>query len=123
MADNVAITAGSGVNVAADERTIAATTVQVQRVADIGSTTIAQGSASVTTTSGSAVAARETRRRVVLIASTANTANIDVGASGVASGSGFPLEPGASVTLFTTAAVHADAASGTQTLFYVEEYD
>lgn len=123
MADNFTATEdGSGKEIATDERSIGGVTVDVQRVEVLGATTIAQGSASVTTTSGSAVAARETRKRVVLIAAAANTANIDVGASGVASGSGFPLEPGASVTLYTTAAIHADAASGTQTLFYVEEY-
>jgi hypothetical protein len=123
MADNVAITAGSGTTVATDERTIGGTAAHVQRVDEQGSQTIAVGVASVTTTSGSAVAARDTRKRVVLLALPANTANIDVGASGVASGSGFPLAPGASVTLYTTAAIHADAASGTQSLAYVEEFD
>lgn len=123
MADNVAITAGTGTNVGTDERTIAATAVHVQRVNEQGSTAIASGVASVTTTSGQAVAARETRKRVVLLALSSNTATIDIGASGVASGSGFPLEPGASVALCTTAAIHADAASGTQSLAYVEEYD
>lgn len=123
MADNIDVTPGSGKIVASDERTIAAATVHVQRVGEIGSTSIASGTASVTTTSGQAVAARDTRKRIVLLSIVTNTANIDVGPSGVASGSGFPLRPGESVTLYTTAAIHADAASGTQTLAYVEEYD
>ena len=123
MADNVAVTAGSGTNIATDERTIAATTVHVQRVDEIGASTIVSAVASVTTTSGEEVAARDTRKRITLLALPTNTANIDIGASGVASGSGFPLAPGAAVTLYTTAAIHADATSGTQSLAYIEEYD
>lgn len=123
MADNVPITAGSGTNIAADERTINSITVQVQRVGEIGATAIASGRVNVTTTSGEAVAARETRKRLVLVASSSNTADIDVGPSGVASGSGFRLAAGDTLTLYTTAAVHADAASGTQVLIYAEEYD
>lgn len=91
-------------------------------VVGTGATTIASAVASVTTTSGEAVAARATRIAVTLRALVTNTANIDVGPSGVASGSGFPLEPGASLVLETTAAIHADAASGTQSLAYIEEY-
>lgn len=124
MADNFTAQEGAtGKEVATDERTIGAVTVDVQRVTDTGGTSIAAGLVSVTTTSGSAVAARDTRKRVVLLALAANTGNIDVGPSGVASGSGFPLAPGASVTLHTTAAIHADASTGTQSLAYVEEYD
>lgn len=123
MADNVTITEGTGTEIASDERTINSVAVQIQRVDEIGSSSIASGVASVTTTSGSAVAARETRKRVILLALPSNTANIDVGPSGVASGSGFPLAPGASVTIHTAAVIHADAASGTQSLAYIEEYD
>ena len=95
----------------------------LQEVLPTGAESIAVGVVSVTTTSASAVAARADRQRVVLLALASNTANIDVGPSGVASGSGYPLAPGASVTLHTVAAIHADAASGTQSLAYVEEYD
>lgn len=94
----------------------------LQRYLNTGGSTIASGRASVTVTSGEAVAARETRHHVVLYALPTNTADIDVGPSGVASGSGFPMAPGATMTLETTAAIHADAASGTQTLAYIEVY-
>lgn len=126
MADNVPVTAGSGTNIAADERTIAATTVQVQRVTTIGSTNIAADDVSVTTTSGSIIAARDTRTYVDIVASPDNTAAIYVGASGVDAATpsgGVRLDPGAGITLYTTAAIHADAVSGTQTAYYVEAYD
>lgn len=126
MADNVAVTAGSGTNIGTDERTIAATTVHVQRVDEQGGQTIAADDISVTTTSGSAVAARDTRKYVTILASPGNSDTIYVGASGVDAAtpaSGFRLDPGASITLYTTAAIHADATSGTQTAYYVEIYD
>lgn len=83
---------------------------------------VATDTVSVTTTSAQAIATRAGRISIDLLALPTNTANIDVGASGVASGSGFPLAPGASISLSTTAAIHADAASGTQSLAYVEVY-
>jgi hypothetical protein len=112
--------------VATDERTVAAVTVHVQRVGEIGGQTIAADDVSVTTTSAEKVAARDTRKYVTILASPANTDTIYVGASGVDAAtpaSGFRLDPGASITLYTTAAVHADATSGTQAAYYVEVYD
>lgn len=123
MADNVAITAGSGTTIGTDERSINSVNVHVQRMDEQGGTSWATGVASVTTTSGSALAARDTRKRATLLALAANTANIDVGPSGVASGSGFPLGPGETLDVPFTGAIHADAASGTQTLAYSETYD
>jgi hypothetical protein len=52
-----------------------------------------------------------------------NTATIDVGDTSVASGSDFPLDPGDSIYLPTEDAIWADAASGTQTLAYIEYFD
>lgn len=119
MADNVAITAGAGTSIATEDRS----SVHFQRVIDTGADTLASGRVNVTTTSGEAVAARSKRKRLILLAMPSNTGVIDIGPSGVASGSGFPLDPGASVTLESTAALHADASTGTQVLAYVEEYD
>lgn len=122
MADNVAITAGSGTNIATDERTIASTTVHIQRVGEIGASAIASGQASVTSTSGQEVASRETRKRVVLYNHGANTCYL--GASGVTTSTGLRLDAGSSVTLYTTAAIHGVCASSeTSTLSYIEEYD
>lgn len=121
MADDVVLP-GTNERVAADEVSIGGQNVKVQRIKELGDSTIAAGRATVTTTSAQAIAARENRKRVILLALPENTAAVDVGASGVAAGSGFPLAPGASLTLETTAAIHADAASGSQVLAYVEEY-
>lgn len=125
MADNIAVTAGAGTNVATDERTIAATTVHVQRVGPIGGTSVAANDVSVSTTSGEVVAARDTRMTLTILASSGNTADVYVGASGVDGATpadGFRLQPGAAIDIPTTAAVHADAASGTQTIYYIETY-
>lgn len=119
MADNVAITAGAGTSIATEDRS----SVHFQRVIDTGGDSIGAARVTVTTTSGEAVAARARRKRVILLALPSNTAEIDVGASGVASGAGFPLAPGASVTIDTSGAIHADSASGSQVLAYIEVYD
>lgn len=119
MANNLAVTPGSGATVATDDRS----SVHFPRVIDTGAELLASGRVSVTTTSGEAVAARSLRRGLYLYAPTTNTATIDIGPSGVASGSGFPLVPGMAVTLAFAGSLHADAASGTQVLCYIEEYD
>ena len=122
MADDIALPATGGV-VATDERNIAGVDKHVQRVVDQGATAIAGGSASCTTTSGEKIAARETRKAVHMSSPTSNTQDITIGPSGVAAGVGTVLPPGGSFTSETTAAIHAVAASGTQTLKYTEEYD
>ena len=118
MADNVAVTAGAGTTIATDDRGAVG---HVQRVVDQGGSVIASGRASVTTTSGSALAANTTRKYVIFYNLGSDV--VDIGPSGVASGSGFPLYPGESVTLYTTAAIHMDAASGTQSVAYIEVSD
>lgn len=124
-ADNIAVTAGSGTNVATDERTIAATTVQLQRVLATGGSSVAADDVSVTTTSGEIVAARETRHSLTILASPTNTDDIYIGASGVNAAtpaSGFRMVAGSAISLDTTAAIHGDAVSGTQTIYYIETY-
>jgi hypothetical protein len=120
MADNIPITPGSGATVATDERTIALTTVHVQRVTEQGSTQIAAGSDTTVTTTAESIAARETRKRIVLRCPSSNSADVLVGASGAES---FPIEAGGALTLYTTAAVSYKAASGTQAIYWIEEYD
>jgi lipopolysaccharide export system protein LptA len=123
MADNVAITAGSGTTVGTDERTINSVAVQVQRVDEQGSTAIATGQVVVTTTSATLVAARDTRKRVVIHNNSGN--DIWLGPGTVTTANGFHLEVGASVTLYTTAVINALIASGTMSgdVDYIEEYD
>lgn len=123
MADDVAITAGSGTTIGADERTINAVAVKVQRVDEQGSTAIATGQVVVTTTAATFVAARDTRKRLII----RNNSNQDcwIGPATVTTANGFRVEVGTSLTLHTTALVQAIIASGTMTgdVDYVEEYD
>lgn len=126
MADNVAVTAGSGTLMGTDERTIAATTVHVQRVGEIGSATGAVGQVTVTNSSGAIAAARDTRKRIVIV--NRQTVAIYVDPGGTATTADFRLEPGDSVTLYTTVAVNAItsaaySASGDAKAHYIEEYD
>ena len=127
MSDNVAITAGSGTNVATDERTINSTTVQVQRFDDIGNTTGASGQTTVTNSSMSILSARETRRSVTLVNRQTVAVYVDV-SGGTATTSMFRLDPGDSCTVRTTAAVTgitaaAYSASGDAKVHYFETYD
>lgn len=121
MADNVAITAGSGTTVATDERTIAATAVQVQRVDEQGSTAIAAGQVSCSTTATSIAAARDTRKAIVIVNRGTNA--LYVGPSGVTTTTGFQLNQNDAITIRTTAQVFGIVATATSTAHFVEEYD
>jgi hypothetical protein len=85
--------------------------------------TIASTSASVTTTSGQIVASSSTRRTVVL--TNLGSDYVWIGASGVTDNQGIRLAPGQALTIdrSPTAAVHAKAASGTQTVAIFTESD
>lgn len=119
MADDVAVTAGSGTAIATQDRSAR----HFQQVIPAGADTIASGEVNVTTTAAEAIAARTNRVGVQLLALASNTAIIDVGDTSVVSGSDFPLEPGASLYLPTEDAIWADSASGTQVLAYIEYFD
>jgi hypothetical protein len=90
----------------------------IERGATIGST-----SASVTTTSGQIVASSSTRRTVVL--TNLGSDYVWIGASGVTDNQGIRLAPGQTLAIdrSPTAAVHAKAASGTQTVAIFTESD
>lgn len=85
--------------------------------------TIASTSASVTTTSGQIVASSATRRTIVL--TNLGTDYVWIGASGVTDNQGIRLAPGQALAIdrSPTAAVHAKAASGTQTVAIFTESD
>jgi hypothetical protein len=126
LADNVAVTAGSGTNIATDERTIAATTVHVQRIGEIGSATGADGQVTISSTSADIAAARDTRKRITII--NRQTVAIFINPGGTATTSDFRLDPGDGITLYTTVAVKAITsaaytASGDAKAHYLEEYD
>jgi len=125
MADSIDIKDGSGATktVATDERTIASATVHIQRVYDLGGTAITAGQTTVSNSSTAIAAASDTRKRIVLL--NLQTVDVFVGPS-AATTSMFKLAPGASLTLYTTAAVYGiTAASYTPTgdakVHYIEE--
>ncbi len=125
MADNVQVTAGSGTTIATDERTIAGTAVQIQRVYDMGASTAVAGQVTVTNSSTSIVSASDTRKRLILVNRQTVPVYIDP-SGGTATTSMFRLEPGDSVTLSVTCAVTgitsaAYTASGDAKVHYIEE--
>lgn len=123
MADNRDLAALTG-NAATDERTINSVTVHVQRVTDIGASAIANGQVNISNTAATLVAARETRKRVTLV--NRMPVAVFVGVATVTTANGFQLDPGAAITLHTTALVQgitAAATAGTVYVHYIEEYD
>lgn len=124
MADDVAITAGSGTTVGADERTINAVAVKVQRVVVEGGTSIATGQVTPTATAATLIAARETRKSVVFYNGTNLT--VYVGPATVTTSNGFAMPPGSGLTLTTTALVQNIVASVTGltgVVYYAETFD
>lgn len=125
MADNVAITAGSGTTVAADERTVDAVAVEVQRVAPHGSPLIAAAQVEISNTSAAIAAVRSTRHSIVIVNRQTVAVFID---DATATTSAFRLDPGDSVTLFTGAVINgittaAYTASGDAKVHVIEIYD
>lgn len=125
MADNVAVTAGSGTTIATDERTIASTSVHVQRVYDMGASTGSSGQTTVTNSSTTIKAADETRKRIVMVNRQTVAVFVDP-SGGTATTSMFRLDPGDSLTLYVTSAVTgitsaAYTASGDAKVHYAVE--
>lgn len=122
MADDVAITAGSGTTIAADERTINAVAVKIQRVGEIGSSAVAIARVTPTTTAATLIAARETRKRLIIT----NNSNVTVyvGPATVTTANGYPIPVGYTLVLYTTALVQAIVAStAAADVAVTEEYD
>jgi predicted YcjX-like family ATPase len=126
MADNVAITAGSGTTVATNEDTINSTAVQVQRVTVEAGTTYAAGQVTVTNTHTTIAAARDTRKSIIVI--NYQTVPVIVGPSAVTTTTGIRLNPGDAVTITTKALIDgitaaAYSAVGDAQIHYLETYD
>jgi hypothetical protein len=103
MADNVAITAGAGTVVGTDERSISGTSVQVQRVVLLGGSSFVAAHVTVTNSATTIKAATETQWEVTIV--NYQTVPIYVGPATVTTSVGFRLDPGASISLHTTAEV------------------
>ncbi len=122
MADDVAITAGSGTNIAADERTINSVSVKIQRFVPIGGSAVATGQVAPTGTAGTLLAARETRQFVTF--TNRGTLDVYIGPATVTSANGFLLSPGESYDYVGTALIQAiTSPTGTGAVHYLEVYD
>lgn len=125
MADNVAITAGSGTTISTDERTISAVAQHVQRVAPHGTPNITAAQVTISSTSAAIAAARDTRHSIVIVNRQTVAVFID---DATATTSAFRLDPGDSVTLFTGAVINgitaaAYTASGDAKVHVIETHD
>ena len=100
MADNVPVTAGSGTNIATDERSIASTTVHIQRTDEQGGTDYTSGHVTVTNSATTIIAARETRKTCTVV--NYQTVPIYVGPATVTTSTGIRLDPGAAMDFPTT---------------------
>lgn len=143
MADNVAITAGSGTTIATDDvsgahyqkfklydGTADSTTAAVVTtsgdlsVQDSGGTPVA-GQVTVTNTTTQIVAARATRHELVIV--NRQTVAVYIGATSATTAM-FKLDPGDSIALRTTARIDgitaaAYSAAGDAKVHYIEVYD
>lgn len=109
MADTVAITAGAGTVISTDERTIAATAQHVQRIVPLGGSSIVSGHAEISNAHVQISPAAETQHCVTIV--NYQTVPVYVGPDAVATTDGFRLDPGASLTLHTTAEVFGITAA------------
>ena len=105
MADNIDIkdAAGATKTVGTDERTINSVALHAQRVVPLGSTSIAAAHVTVTNSATTIKAATETQWEVTIV--NYQTVPIYVGPATVTASVGFRLDPGASISLHTTAEV------------------
>jgi hypothetical protein len=87
-----------------------------------GAVNVANGQVTSSTTAGTLVIARPTRRSC-LIKNTDPTLTVYVGKATVTSGNGMPLLAGQSVVINDQALVQVIAASGTPIVAYLDEYD
>ena len=108
MAENVAVTAGSGTTVGTDERTIGGTAVQVQRVAPHGGPAITVGQVEVSSASTAICAADSTRMSITIVNRQLVSVYID---DATATTAGFRLDPGDSITLGTGAVINGITAA------------
>ena len=123
MADDVAITAGSGTTIATQDRSGR----HFQEVLPTGGATIAATHVTVTNSSTEILAARAGRRRVVI--TNYQTVPIYVGQDTITTSTGHRLDPGASLMLETVAIIDGitsasySAAGEDDKVHVLEEYD
>ncbi len=122
MADNLSY--GTTGTIASDERIIAGNAVHVQRVGEIGSATINHYQVNVSNVAVAVAATVATRKRLILV--NRQTVPVYVGGSTVTTASGVRLDPGESLTLYTTGSVYgitAAASPANDRMHYIDESD
>lgn len=127
MADNPTVDNGTGTDyvVATDERTIDSVAVHVQRVAPHGAPNMTAGQVEVTNSNAAIVAADDNRHSVTIVNRQTVAVFID---DATATTSAFKLDPGDSITLFTSAVVNgitsaAYTATGDAKVHYIAVHD
>jgi len=109
VADDIAVTPGTGKTIAADERTINSATVLVQRVTPEGGTDFTTGHVTVTNTATTIIAAKETRKQATVV--NYQTVPIYVGPATVTTSTGIRLDPGAAMDFYTTKLIQGITAA------------
>ncbi len=127
MADNPTVDNGTGTDyvVATDERTIDTVAVHVQRVAPHGAPNVTVGQVTVTNSTTTIVAADDNRAFVTIVNRQTVAVWID---DASATTSAFRLDPGDSISLFTSAVINgitsaAYSASGDAKVHYIAAHD
>jgi hypothetical protein len=120
MADNIAVTAGSGTTLATDETTIGGTATQVQRVTLGAAPAVAYGNTACTTTATSILSSNVERKGFVI---KAIDGTVYIGDdSSVTTSTGFRLDIGESfASSAALTAIFGITASGTVNVRYWEE--
>lgn len=123
----MSITAGSGTTIATDERTIASTAVQLQRITADGGSAFTTGHVTITNTATTLIAAKETRKYATVV--NYQTVPIYVGPATVTTSNGIRLDPGAAMDFHTTALIQGitsasyTAAGEDDKVHYAEFHD
>lgn len=97
-------------------------TQKVQVTRQIGAANYANGQVATSTTAGTLVAARATRRSVT-IKNVDASITVYIGAATVTAANGMEIKAGQSINIDTTALIQVIAASGTPAVAYIETYD
>lgn len=119
MANNLAITPGSGATLGTNETTIGGTAVHVQRVSTGVAPSLSVGNTACTTTATLIVAANTDRKGLII---KAIDGAVYLGGSGVTSSTGFLLNSGESLSSSAfIGAVYGRTSTGTTNARYWEE--
>lgn len=95
---------------------------KTQVTKQVGAANLDNGQVAASTTAGTLIAARATRRSVT-IKNTDAAITVYVGKATVTAANGMEIKAGQSINIDTTALIQVIAASGTPSVAYIETYD